>query len=180
VPVEGTALIAIEKRGELEEEFGAALLDEAAAFLDDPGISVLPQAMAACDAGGVHAMHDPTEGGVATGAWELAEAAGCGLLIDADRVPVLEPGGAFCRRFGLDPLGTISSGSLLICAEPESADGVVAAVEGTGSSCTDVGEIRPAGEGRLLVRAGETGPLPTFPQDEITKLFAVTGGDTEG
>jgi hydrogenase expression/formation protein HypE len=172
VPVEGTALMALEKRAELEGVFGAAMLDEAAAFLDDPGISVLPQAMAACEAGGVHAMHDPTEGGVATGLWELAEAAGCGLLVDADRIPILEPGGALCRHYGLDPLGTISSGSLLICAAAEAAGDVIAAVESTGTSCTEIGEVRPPSEGRYMLRRGRRTPLPTFPQDEITRLFA--------
>jgi hydrogenase maturation factor len=180
VPVEGTALIALEMRTALEGAFSADALNEGAGFLDDPGITVLPQAMAACEAGGVHAMHDPTEGGVATGLWELAEATGCGIVVDADRIPLLEPGASFCGHFGLDPLGTISSGSLLICAAPEAASDVAAAVRDTGVSCTDIGEALPPSEGRHMLRDGVPAPLPTFPQDEITRLFGESADSAGG
>jgi len=133
---------------------------------------VLPEAMAACEAGEVHAMHDPTEGGVATGLWELAQAAGSGMLVQADRIPVADPGGAFCCHLGLDPLGTIASGSLLICAPPDDATSIASAVQALGIACADIGEIRPHAEGILIDRDGRRTPIPVFPQDEIAKLFA--------
>ncbi|KPK63114.1 MAG: hypothetical protein AMK73_05375 [Planctomycetes bacterium SM23_32] len=172
VPVEATAIMALERGRELAANFPEETVRRAEAFLDDPGISVLPEALAACAAGEVHAMHDPTEGGVATGLWELAEAAGCGLHVDADRIPVLEPGGAFCRHFALDPLGTISSGTLLICAPPKDAEQIATAIQATGTQCADIGEVRPREEGTTMRRGGKSGPIPVFPQDEITKLFA--------
>jgi len=172
VPVEGTALMALERGDELLGAFPANLLEEARRFLDEPGISILAEAMAACDAGEVHAMHDPTEGGVATGLCELAEAAGCGLLVHAERIPILEPGGAFCRHLGLDPLGTISSGSLLICVPPADAPRIVAAIEERAIPVTDIGEVRPRSEGVKMTRNGRTVPIPVFPQDEIARLFA--------
>ena len=171
VPVEGTAIMARERGGELSAHFPPDVLRRARDHLDDPGISVVREAMAACDAGGVHAMHDPTEGGVATGLWELAQATGLGLRAEQERIPILEPGGALCRHFGMDPLGTISSGSLLICVAPQKAPAVADAVESCGVACVDVGELLPAGEGVTLVRGGEEVPMPTFPQDEITKLW---------
>lgn len=172
VPIEGTAIMALEREQELRGAFPDETIREARGFLDQPGISVLPEAMAACQAGTVHAMHDPTEGGVATGLWELAEAAGCGMLVREDRIPIVEPGGAFCRYFGLDPLGTISSGSLLICAPPAEAEKVSAAMAKLGVVCADIGDIRPREEGTMMIREGRAVPMPTFPQDEITKLFA--------
>jgi hydrogenase expression/formation protein HypE len=171
VPVEGTAIIAREHAGRLGG-FPPGVIERARRFLDEPGISVLPEARAACAAGRVHAMHDPTEGGLATGLWELAEAAGCGMLVHQDRIPITDPGGAFCRRLGLDPLGTISSGSLIICAPPQDADAIRAAVEAGGTLCADIGEARPRAEGCTLVRDGRCSPMPTFPQDEITRLYA--------
>ncbi len=171
VPVEGTAIMARERAEELEGSFNAEEIARARDFLDDPGISVVAEAMAACAAGDVHAMHDPTEGGVVTALWELAEAAGCGLLVQEDAIPVLEPGGAFCRHFGLDPLGTIASGALLICAPPGEADAVRQAVEQTGTRCVDVGEVRPRSEGCLLVRSGRREEMPVYHQDQITRLF---------
>jgi len=171
VPVEGTAIMALEHADRLADAFPRQVIEGARKFLDDPGISVLPEAMAVCDAGRVHAMHDPTEGGVATGLWELAEAAGCGLLVHEDRIPIIEPGGAFCAHLGLDPLGTISSGSLILCVPPEDAGAVRAAIENVGALCVDVGEVRPREEGCLLEHEGRCIPMPTFPQDEITRLF---------
>jgi len=88
---------------------------------------------------------------VATGLWELARATGLGLRAEADRIRVLEPGGSFCAHLRLDPLGVISSGSLLICVEPGRADAVRLAVEATGVACEE--------------------PMPTFPQDEIARLW---------
>lgn len=172
VPIEGTAIMARERAGELREHFPDEAIEQAQAFLDTPGISVLPEAMAACDAGEVHAMHDPTEGGVATGLWELAEAADCGMLVREDRIPIVEPGGALCRHFGLDPLGTISSGSLLICAPPDDARRITAAIEALGTRCADIGEVKPREQGTAMIRDGAEVPMPTFPQDEITRLFA--------
>ena len=171
VPIEGTAIMARERAQDLRAAFPPSTITRAQAFLDEPGISVLPEAMAACKAGEVHAMHDPTEGGVATGLWELAEATGCGMLVEADRIPVVEPGGALCRHFGLDPLGTISSGSLLICAPPADARKVTAAVEALGIVCVDIGEMRPRPEGTVMVRHGRKVPIPVFAQDEITRIL---------
>ncbi|MFO8008081.1 MAG: AIR synthase family protein [Candidatus Brocadiia bacterium] len=171
VPVEGTAIMARERAEDLERSFSQEEIARARDFLDDPGISVVPEAMAACAAGEVHAMHDPTEGGLATALWELAEAAGCGLLIEEDAIPVLEPGGAFCRHFGLDPLGTISSGALLICVPPEDRARVRRAVEEDGTRCVDIGQVRPRSESCVLLRGGRRVEMPVYHQDQITRLF---------
>ena len=58
-------------------------------FLFEPGISVVKDAQLTMAAGTVTAMHDPTEGGLATALAELAEASGAGLQIEEERVPVL-------------------------------------------------------------------------------------------
>lgn len=170
-PVEGTAIMALEKGVLLADSFSPAVVEQARGFLENPGIGVLKEAMAACDAGDVHAMHDPTEGGVATGLWELAKAANLGMLVEAERIPLIEPGASFCRKLGLDPLGVISSGTLLICLRPDDAGPVTEAVRSCGVECCDIGEMRPRDDGILLERNGERAPMPTFPQDEISRLF---------
>src|SRR3990172_9193360 len=82
VPLEGAAIIARE-RGDEAERRGVPreVVARAREFLRRPGISVLPEARAACGAAGVHAMHDPTEGGLATACWELAQAGAVGVRI---------------------------------------------------------------------------------------------------
>ncbi len=171
IPVEGTAIMAREASKQLSDAFSEQQLRRARDFLDDPGISVVEEAMAAVEAGVVHAMHDPTEGGVATALWELAEAADCGMLVEAENIPLLQPGADFCRHLGLDPLGTIASGAMIICTPPTDAPAVAAAVRERGIHCTDIGEIRPGEEDAVLVRSGERMPMPVFAQDEITRLF---------
>ena len=173
IAVEGTAIIASEKRAELADRMGAAELERCAAMLHDPGISVVPDAKCAVAAGGVHALHDPTEGGVATGLWELARAAGVGLRVDEGALPVLEACRTLCRHFGLDPLGLIASGALLIAAAPEAAGRIVAELSAAGIAASRIGEAVAPSEGcTLRDPAGRVRPLPRFPRDEIARLFA--------
>ncbi|MEW6756287.1 MAG: AIR synthase related protein, partial [Candidatus Latescibacterota bacterium] len=109
--IEATALIARQRRDELVRRgFALALLDRCAAFLTDPGISVVRDARAAAGAARLSAMHDPTEGGLATGLAELAAASGVGLEVHHETLPIAPESVAMCAAFGLDPLGVISSG----------------------------------------------------------------------
>jgi len=172
IAVEGTALIAREKPAALAGVMDARELERCAGFLRDPGISVVKDARLALEAGEVHALHDPTEGGVATGLWELAEAAGLGLRVDRDRLPVLPECARMCRHLGLDPLGLIGSGSLLIAAPPEHVTGIVDRLVGEEIAATVIGELVSADEGRRLRSTdGSLEPLPQFSRDELTRLF---------
>lgn len=172
IPLEGAAIIAREKEKELlARGVPSALVERAKNFLHRPGLSVVPEALLASELGPVHAMHDPTEGGLATALWELAEASGVGLRIDRERIPVLPEGERLCREFGLDPLGTIASGSLLLTLAPADAALVLHACAREGIDCAFIGRVVPRDEGLTLVEGGRSRPLPTFPQDEITKLF---------
>lgn len=172
VAVEGTALIAREK-GESLRAAGLApeLLERASQFLFQPGISVVRDALVAVEAGGVHAMHDPTEGGVATGLHEVADAAGVGLRVERERIPILPECRALCAPFGLDPLGLLASGALLITAAPAATPAIQAALRRAGIRSAVIGCLRPPEEGRVLVEDGRERPLPRFDQDEIGKLF---------
>ncbi len=172
IAVEGTAIIASEKRAELAGTMDVDELERCTAMLHDPGISVVPDAHCALAAGGVHALHDPTEGGVATGLWELARAAGAGVRVQESALPVLAPCRALCDVFGLDPLGLIASGALLIAAAPDAAKNIVAALHGKGIAASRIGEVVAPSEGCVLEDAsGRRRPLPQFPRDEIARLF---------
>lgn len=172
VPVEGTSLIAREKRAALlEMGWGAAVIDEAAGYLYKPGISVLTPALLAADGGLVTAMHDPTEGGVATGLLELALAAGVGIEIDLDEIPVEPLAHDLCAVFGLDPLGVIASGALLATAAPEHVDGLLELWGGAGWQGTVIGRILPDAAQYVALRGGTAVPFPTYTVDEITKLW---------
>lgn len=170
--VEGTSIIAREKREALAARgWSAAALEEAADYLYSPGISVLGPALAAADAGLVTAMHDPTEGGVATGLWEMADASGCGLEVELAAAEVTPLTAAACAAFELDPLGTIASGALLATAGPEDAETLLALWRGMGWEARCIGRVLPAEEGVYGLREGGRTALPRFDADEIVKLW---------
>ena len=175
VPLEGAAIIAREREADLRQRGVApAVIRRAKGFLRVPGISVLPEAEIACELATVHAMHDPTEGGIATALGELAEAAGVGLRIDAERIVRLPEGVELCRAFGLDPLGTLASGALLLTLAPADAGVVIHALAREGIDSHYIGQVVAPEQGVKLVDGARERPMPVFAQDEITRLF--TGG----
>jgi hydrogenase maturation factor len=171
VPVEGTSIIARARGAELRARgYDEAWLTRARGTL--ARLSIVPEARLAAELVSVHAMHDPTEGGVATGLWELADAAGVGLAVEAERIPVLADGATLCREFGLDPLGTIASGALLLALAPADAGIVLHALAREGIEAAFIGRVVAPEAGVVLTRGGRPAPLPRFDQDEITRLFA--------
>jgi len=173
IPLEGAAIIAREREAALLAlGVRPAVLRKARHFLRSPGLSVVPEAEIACELARVHAMHDPTEGGLATALWELAEAADVGLRIDGDRIVMLSEGVELCRAFGLDPLGTLASGCLLMTLAPADAGVVIHALARESIDCHYIGQVVPKAKGVMLVEGNAERPLPVFPQDEITRLFA--------
>jgi hydrogenase expression/formation protein HypE len=172
VPLEGAAIIAREQEAELRARgVPAAVIRRARGFLRRPGISVRPEAEIACELATVHAMHDPTEGGLATALHELAVAAGVGLRIDHDRITVLPEGRVLCEAFGLDPLGTIASGALLMTLAPAEAGVVIHALAREAIDCHFIGQVVPPEQGVTLNEGTRQWPLPTFARDEIARLF---------
>ena len=114
IPIEATSIIAREKQADLLAlGWSKADIEEASNYLFSPGISVTVPALAAAHAGLVSAMHDPTEGGVASGLAEIAMAAHVGMTVHLDAIPIPPLAARLCATFGLDPLGAIASGALL-------------------------------------------------------------------
>ena len=172
-PVEGTSIIAREMRSRLlVRGWREAELDEAANYLFEPGISVLKPALAAAHAGLVTAMHDPTEGGIATGLLEMALAADAGMEINLDRIPVSQLSRRLCAAFELDPLGTLASGALLATARPQNVAGLLRTWLDVGWSGVVIGKMTAAETGLAALIDGLPVPFPHFSADEVTRLWA--------
>jgi hydrogenase expression/formation protein HypE len=170
--VEGTAIIARERERELRlGDVPESIIQRAKNFLFEPGISVVRDAQIAIGAGRVHALHDPTEGGLAMAVHELATAARVGIVIEGSQIPILEEAALLCRTYGLDPLGTIASGALLIATPAEEALRIQQALQVNNIACAAIGRIVPTSEGVLCNEGGTLQPLPQFIRDEITKLY---------
>lgn len=169
--IEATAIIAREKGEQLAGRLSDQDIRRARNFLHDPGISVVRDAAVATAAGDVHAMHDPTEGGLATGLHELAHAAGVGLALDRQAVPIDPLTETLCRSFDLSPLGVIASGALILAVAPPDAGAIAAALREAGIEAAQIGEVWEKERGIKMQDGDDLVDLPIFPQDEITKLF---------
>jgi len=171
IPIEATAILAREFPKRLRPGLSAAALRRARSFLYDPGISVLRDARIALQAGRVTAMHDPTEGGLATALWELAEASGRALSVDLRTVPIAPLAARLCHAFDLDPFSAIASGALLLTTPASDAAPICRALEAAGIACTDIGEIAdgPAAVWRAAATGRELLPRPE--RDAIARLY---------
>jgi hydrogenase maturation factor len=141
-------------------------LAEAESLLDDPGICVVKPALLVAQHAGIHAMHDPTEGGIATGLREMAEASGLGLRVDAAALHRLPVTGRICGPLGIDPLGLISSGCLLVAVAPSDAAWACRTLSSAGYPVADIGVFTREAE-MVLVTDGGVGELPVFAVDEL-------------
>jgi hydrogenase maturation factor len=94
-----------------------------------------------------------------------------GLLVDAEAIPVLESARPLCEHFGIDPLGLIASGALLVAVAPEDQEPVVEACAKAGIACARIATAVDPSRGVRLRRGGQELALPRFDQDEIVKAF---------
>ncbi|MBN1559310.1 hydrogenase expression/formation protein [candidate division KSB1 bacterium] len=171
IPIEGLSIMAREKAAELKEQFSAEFVLKCQKMLFNPGISVREYARVALQTATVHAMHDPTEGGVATAIHEMAMAADLGAVIEREKIAVLAEGKLACEYFDLDPLGCISSGSLLLAVPYKSIDPIIKAFEKRKVPACDIGKLVEKGEGLVLRDGAKKRRLPLFAQDELVKIL---------
>ena len=171
VPIEATSIIAHEFPDRLAEFLASEEIQQAKDYLHDPGISVLRDAQIATEAGKVTAMHDPTEGGLASALWELAIASQRTLVFDPSLVLVPPLPAKICQALELDPLAAIASGALLLTAPPQDAEAICRALHNQDIPCQVIGTVY---EGTATVWKQTPNGRQTLPQpsrDEVARLF---------
>ncbi|MDM8536230.1 HAD-IA family hydrolase [Desulfobacterales bacterium HSG17] len=168
--VEGTTIIAREFEEKLialgikEKE-----IDTCRNFLSQ--ISILEEAKIAAGLKGTTAMHDVTEGGLATALEELSIAAGHRIKVQMENIPVFPQTMTMCELLDIHPLGLIASGSLIICCREEICKDLIAKIFKAGIKVTYIGEVMEPGQGIDAFYEGESVEWPKFETDEITGLF---------
>ena len=173
IAIEGTAVLAHEAaHGLAGLGVPSEVIERAAQYLLDPGISAVREAMAACQAVRVHAMHDPTEGGLATALYEMAEAAGLGIAVRAGKIDVLPETRILCERTGLDPMGLLASGALLLAVAAPDTEPALEAIRGTGAAASRIGSLVPAAQGVIMEVNDRQRPVPRFSQDEVARFLS--------
>ena len=168
--IEGTAAIAREKRKELLRVFDERFVNRAAKYLFDPGLSIVPEAKIALKHH-VTAMHDPTEGGISTGVYELAAASGKSIELDVESVLVRKETERICAKYEIDPLGLLGSGALLATFRYSDAEDYVKAVRKQFIHAAIVGWVVPGKDKSKAVSRGKFTPLSFSERDEILKVL---------
>jgi len=169
--IEGTAILASDRKQELLEVFDKKFLESAENFFEQ--ISVVKDALIAFKTGAVSAMHDPTEGGVAGGLHELADAADVGFNVYEESVLVPEQTQKICDHFGVDPMQLIGSGALLIIANQDKADQIIKNLADNAIQASIIGEVTKAKFGRnLITKTGEKTELVRPANDHLWKALA--------
>ena len=171
IAIEGMALLAREREKELSGKYGKMFVERVQAFLHDPGISVVAEAHLANQAANIRAMHDPTEGGLATGLYELTKASNTGVVIYEDKIHLLDETRILCSEYKLDPLGVIASGALLIVVDPDDRAAVLSKLVQNDIACSVIGKLTDKEDGLKIIADGEERELPFFEVDEIGRVI---------
>ncbi len=165
-PIEGTAVLAREATSRLGT-VAPAMLERARAALSDPGISVVEPALRAT-ALGATAMHDPTEGGLSAGLYELAEASGVALVLNAEATLWFEPGMTICHALAVDPWGVLASGTLLAAFPPALGADALETLRSEGYTAAMIAQAVP-GTG---VQRTDGVTFPRYERDELSRILA--------
>ena len=166
VGIEGTAILASDREKQLKKVLDASALENAKKFFNQ--ISVVKEAITAVKTGGVNAMHDPTEGGVAGGIHEMADASNLGVKIFEEKIPIQPETVKICELFHIDSLQLISSGALLISAKPRFASEIIESLRQQYIHASIIGEFEENLHERIMIRKdGSTRTLPRPLSDHL-------------
>lgn len=168
--IEGTAILATDLADVLSDRVDPKILESAKRFRRE--ISIVKDAEVAIKTGGVTAMHDPTEGGLAGGIYEMAFASNLGIEAYESAIIVRPETRVICDTLGADPLQTIGSGALLIAVEAEKADKVLEGLRNAGIKASIIGKfLRDRSIRRILRSDGSVLDLSKPPQDHLWKIL---------
>ncbi len=171
IAVEGTAIIAKEKQKELlEKGYDISFLERCKKFLYEPGISVYREVSIGKSLD-IHAMHDPTEGGLSMGIYEICRASNTGALIYESEIPLFEETIILSKEYGIDPLGLITSGTLLIVLPKDDANKLIKLYSANNIRASIIGEIKPKEFGIKIISKDCLKDLIAKEDDEIIKIF---------
>jgi len=146
--IEAVGLLACQAEKSLKNKLGDEIVEKAKKYLLQ--MTVVEDALTAAPL--AHAMHDATEGGLLNGVYEIAAASKTGVTIYEDKIVIPDEIAAVCKSFNIDPLISISEGTLVITAAPQNSDKIIRELKNKNINAWDIGEITE-GE-RLFIKKG--------------------------
>ncbi len=162
--IEATGILATDFRSNLEGRLPGEVLEKGAERMNQ--LSVIPEGLLLNDC--ATAMHDPTEGGVLAGLFEMASASGLALEINREEILVNSDTERICETMGIDPLKVFGSGGLLASVPAEEVQAALETVRNHGIKASLIGEARASDVTRLKVD-GETFDEPI--RDQMYELW---------
>lgn len=171
IAIEGTSIIAREKESLLSEKFGQDFVERCKEFLFNPGICLYDVGLEILEKFEIHNLHDPTEGGIQTAIYETLTASNAGGDILGDEIIVYEETKKICDFFGINPLGLISSGTLIVILEEQEGLKMQDFLKARGIPSRIIGKVLPQEEGIHMRIKGKRKPLKPFKRDEILEVL---------
>ena len=172
IAIEGTSLLCREAETELLKlGVHPDIINTGKGMLFEPGISVRADAELARKTVKVNAMHDPTEGGIATGLQEMASASGLGLNIETSEIVIFEESKIVCDALELNPLGLISSGALLLATNSDNASKLISAFRENNIVANIIGTATKQHKDVNVLKDGVMSVMESFDRDELARYF---------
>lgn len=139
-------------------DHGMALLAAREEFRLDAPIasdvaSLWPMIRTVLPLGGIHAMKDPTRGGLAAALNEMARKSGTTLQIEQARIPIRESVLGLSDLLGISPLEVANEGKAILIVSPTVADPILAALRShpLGRDAAAIGHVDSEYPGRVVV-----------------------------
>ena len=171
--IEATGIFAAMFPDRIEKQFGAALRKEAENVFYK--MSIVDDARIAASVGtrdkGVSAMHDATEYVIRGGLHEFAKAAHLGLVVHKDEIVVTPAVKEICEMFAIDPLNSISEGTLIATVRPHAANEVLKRLRDNGIAASICGEMTDEAKGIQMVEGGRQKPFDHPGVDPFWEAF---------
>jgi hydrogenase expression/formation protein HypE len=170
--IEAAAMLALSFPRHVERVAGRAACNRAKLMLTE--CSTVKDALTASTVGlgygGVTSMHDATEGGILGGLAEMADASRRAFIIEKEKVHVPVESGAVCSVFNIDPLTTVSEGSLLLTCSPTRVWELQTRLRRRGIPSFELGRVRK-GNGLWVSSAGRNARKVAQVQDRYWSAY---------
>ncbi len=144
--IEAAGILALQAEEALVSKLGRDTVDKAKQYFSQ--MSVVNDALIAAPY--AHAMHDATEGGLLNGVYEIAQASGTGVTLYEEKIVIPDEIGAVCQHFNIDPLTSISEGTLVITAAVENVPTILKELGKNGIPAWEIGEV--TAQDRIIIR----------------------------
>ncbi len=167
--IEAAGILAYQAEKVLKDKLGEAVVEKAKRYFLE--MTVIKDALTAAPY--AHAMHDATEGGLLNGVYEVAAASEIGVTLYEEKIVVPPEIESVCHFFSINPLISISEGTLVITASPEKAPQVLSRLKQEGIGAWEIGEM--TARDRVLVRRdGKREPLEPVSVDPFWAAYFST------